>query len=63
MKRREFERKMRQSGWSLLREGGSHAYWVKNGVRFALPRHNEVKPGIARQWEAANREANEKGED
>ncbi|GMU50982.1 MAG: hypothetical protein AMXMBFR33_01280 [Candidatus Xenobia bacterium] len=57
MKRTEFTRKMRQAGWSVVRQGGSHEIWGKKSFRFAVPRHNEIKDGIVRDWEKVNEEA------
>jgi len=32
----------------MQKEGADHAKWVSSGGRSAIPRHNEIKPGLAR---------------
>ncbi|NBC30239.1 MAG: addiction module toxin, HicA family [Spirochaetes bacterium] len=51
MKRRELERRLRQAGCYLKREGGSHSLWTnpRTGAVEALPRHNEIKDPLARK--------------
>ena len=51
MKRRELERRLRQAGCYLKREGGSHSLWTnpRTGDVEALPRHNEIKDPLARK--------------
>jgi len=45
MKRKELEKKLRQAGCYLQREGSSHSLWLnpKTGVVEAVPRHTEIK--------------------
>jgi predicted RNA binding protein YcfA (HicA-like mRNA interferase family) len=43
MKRRDVERHLRQHGCTVLREGGRHTLYTKNGRTSALPRHSEIK--------------------
>lgn len=49
MKRRDLERHLRAHGAVLHKEGGSHSKWVSASGRSAVPRHNEIKPGLARE--------------
>lgn len=48
MKRRDLERHLRAHGAVLDKEGGNHTKWISPGGRSAVPRHNEIKPGLAR---------------
>ncbi|MHB2015333.1 MAG: type II toxin-antitoxin system HicA family toxin [Candidatus Xenobia bacterium] len=57
MKRTEFIRKIQAAGWSFLREGGEHSVYAKKTFRFAVPRHRDISPGVVRQWERLNEEA------
>jgi mRNA interferase HicA len=51
MKRRELEKRLRQIGCYLKREGGAHSLWInpRTGVVEAIPRHTEVKEPVARK--------------
>ena len=51
MKRKELERKLRQAGCYLKREGGSHSLWIdpQTGVVEAIPRHREIKELLAKK--------------
>jgi predicted RNA binding protein YcfA (HicA-like mRNA interferase family) len=51
MKRRDLERRLRQAGCHLKREGGSHSLWINpaTGVVEAIPRHGEIKEALARK--------------
>jgi mRNA interferase HicA len=51
MKRRDLERKLRQAGCYLKREGNSHSLWInpQDGVVEAVPRHKEIKEPLARK--------------
>lgn len=44
MKRRDLIRHLHKHGCELLREGGSHSWWINlaQNRRSAVPRHNEV---------------------
>ncbi len=44
MKRRELIRYLEKYGCVLLREGGSHAWWINThqNRRSAVPRHSEI---------------------
>ena len=51
MKRKELEKKLRQAGCYLKREGGSHSLWInpRTGVVEAIPRHREIKEFLAKK--------------
>ena len=51
MKRKELEKKLRQAGCYLKREGGSHSLWInpQTGVIEAVPRHTEIKEFLAQK--------------
>jgi mRNA interferase HicA len=51
MKRKELEKKLRQAGCYLKREGSSHSLWInpKTGVIEAVPRHTEIKEFLAQK--------------
>jgi mRNA interferase HicA len=44
MKRRDLVRYLEKHGCALLREGGSHSWWInaEQNRRSAVPRHSEV---------------------
>jgi mRNA interferase HicA len=44
MKRRELLKHLQNHGCVLLREGGSHSWWIntEQNRRSAVPRHNEI---------------------
>jgi mRNA interferase HicA len=47
VKKVELEKKLRELGWYLKRQGGSHEIWT-NGVKTQpIPRHKEIKEGTA----------------
>ncbi len=51
MKRRLLEKQLRRAGCYLKREGAEHALWMnpKTGVTEAIPRHTDVKEGLAKK--------------
>ncbi|ELR99325.1 type II toxin-antitoxin system HicA family toxin [Gloeocapsa sp. PCC 73106] len=51
MKRKELEKKLRQAGCYIKREGSSHSLWInpKSGVVEAVPRHTEIKEVLAQK--------------
>ncbi|MEA5576144.1 type II toxin-antitoxin system HicA family toxin [Anabaena sp. UHCC 0451] len=51
MKRKELEKKLRQAGCYLKREGASHSLWInpQTGVIEAVPRHTEIKEFLAQK--------------
>lgn len=51
MKRKALEKKLRQAGCYLKREGASHSLWInpQTGVIEAIPRHTEIKEFLAKK--------------
>ncbi len=51
MKRRDLEKKLRQAGCYLKREGSSHSLWINpgNGITETIPRHKEIKEPLAKK--------------
>ncbi|MBE9204862.1 type II toxin-antitoxin system HicA family toxin [Synechocystis salina LEGE 06099] len=51
MKRKDLEKKLRQAGCYLKREGGSHSLWINptTGIVEAVPRHTEIKEFLAQK--------------
>lgn len=51
MKRKELEKKLRQAGCYLKREGAAHSLWInpKTGVVEAVPRHTDIKEFLAQK--------------
>ncbi|MFZ8919747.1 MAG: type II toxin-antitoxin system HicA family toxin [bacterium] len=51
LKRRDLERKLRQAGCYLKREGASHSLWVQpaTGTVETVPRHQEIKELLAKK--------------
>jgi mRNA interferase HicA len=51
MKRKELEKRLRQAGCYLKREGASHSLWInpRTGVVEAVPRHAEIKEFLAQK--------------
>jgi len=51
MKRKELEKKLRQAGCYLKREGAAHSLWInpKTGFVEAIPRHIEIKEILAQK--------------
>lgn len=51
MKRIDLERRLRMAGCYLKREGGCHSLWINpsTGALEAVPRHSEIKEGLARK--------------
>ncbi len=48
MKKRDLEKKLKKSGWWLLREGGNHAVWTNGDLVQAVPRHPEINENTAK---------------
>ena len=44
MKRKEFERHLKNNGCILLREGANHSIWINNlnKLQTSVPRHSEI---------------------
>jgi mRNA interferase HicA len=49
MKRSDFPRYLRSQGCELLREGGSHSWWLNpaQNKRSSMPRRSEIKDILA----------------
>ncbi len=48
MKRKDLEKRLREKGARLLEHGSKHDRWVgRNGYRFTVPRHAEIKEWLA----------------
>jgi len=48
MKRRDLIRLMLKSGWTLMRQGGSHEVWTDGVNTEMIPRHREIDERLAR---------------
>lgn len=48
MKRVDLVRLLQKNGWSYLRSGGEHDIFAKGEDRIAIPRHSEIKEGLAK---------------
>ena len=53
MKSRELHRLIRDAGWEVLRQNGSHIIYRKDGMTMVVPYHGakEVRPGLAAKIE------------
>jgi mRNA interferase HicA len=51
MKRRDFLVHLQAHGCQLLREGGSHSWWVyiESNKRSSIPRHTEINNHLVRK--------------
>lgn len=49
MKKRALEKKLRELGWYLDRQGGSHEIWTNGEIFESVPRHAEIGEGLARK--------------
>jgi mRNA interferase HicA len=49
MKKRDLDRELGRLGWWLKRQGGSHEIWTNGEETEAVPRHREIKEGLARK--------------
>ncbi len=47
MKRRDLIRLLEKNGWKLIRDGGRHSIYGKDGEIEAIPRHKEIKENLA----------------
>jgi mRNA interferase HicA len=57
MKKIELERKLRDLGWWLERQGGRHEVWTNGEMTEAVPRHREIDERLARSI-VSNAQAN-----
>jgi predicted RNA binding protein YcfA (HicA-like mRNA interferase family) len=49
MKRQKLLKAIKEKGAVMIRQGGHHEVWEsKNGYRFAVPRHADIKEGTAK---------------
>jgi mRNA interferase HicA len=48
VKRRKLKELLRRLGWRLLRHGGDHDIWSRDGGRIMVPRQNEINEYTAR---------------
>jgi len=58
MKRKDFIRMIEKAGW-VKNRGTEHDAWEKAGVRFAVPRHTVISPGVVRSWHTVNKSLEE----
>lgn len=49
MKKTALVKLLRKNGWTYLRPGGDHDVYAKGDERIAIPRHSEIKEGLARR--------------
>ena len=51
MKRRELLKFLKSQGCEILREGGSHSWWLNADLnkRSAIPRHSEINDILAKK--------------
>ncbi len=48
MKRTDLVRLLEKNGWRLVREGGKHSVYAKNGQMETIPRHKEIAEQLAK---------------
>ena len=49
VKRRELEKRLKGNGWWYLRAGGKHDVWTNGEIEEYIPRHKEIKEGLAKR--------------
>ena len=49
MKKKDLEKRLRESGWWFKRHGGNHDYWTNGEIHESVPRHNEIKENLAKK--------------
>jgi len=49
MKRKELIRLLERNGWRFEREGGNHSVYTNGKEEEFIPRHTEVREGLARK--------------
>lgn len=49
MKRTDLVRILEKDGWYLKRNGGEHDIFAKGTARVVIPRHTEIKEGLAKK--------------
>lgn len=48
MKRRDLEKKLKNAGWYLLRNGADHDIWTNGKEVEPIPRHKEINERLAK---------------
>ncbi|MDO4485705.1 MAG: type II toxin-antitoxin system HicA family toxin [Bacillota bacterium] len=48
MKRRDLEKKLKEAGWYLLRNGADHDIWTNGKNIEPIPRHKEINERLAK---------------
>ena len=49
MKKNILERKLKDLGWYLLRQGGNHEVWTNGEITEPIPRHREINEILAKK--------------
>jgi len=49
MKRSDLVGLLKENGWYLKRSGGNHDIYAKDNKRIPIPRHTEIKEGLAKK--------------
>lgn len=49
VKKSELEKKLKNLGWFLKRQGSNHEIWTNGEDTEAVPRHNEINEHLARK--------------
>lgn len=62
MNHRKFLRMIKSHGRVLDRSDGKHDVYRKGIETVAVPGHNDVSPGIAREWHEKNERADQEEE-
>ena len=48
LKRRDLIKLLEKNGWTLIRNGGNHDVYFKNGMMEVIPRHEEINEMLAK---------------
>jgi predicted RNA binding protein YcfA (HicA-like mRNA interferase family) len=48
MKKKEIDKKLRELGWQVSREGKKHTIWTQRDREIAVPRHAEINEHTAK---------------
>lgn len=52
-KKKDVVKVLKANGWQPVRSSGRHEWWEgPNGIGEAIPRHNEISPGVIRKLAA-----------
>lgn len=49
VKKTDLERALKEAGWWLERQGGSHEIWTDGETTEAVPRHKEINEILAKK--------------